>query len=897
MLKKMQAFFFLLVMVGLSIPVYGTNHYVDKNANGSNNGTSWNDAWESFSAINWSSVNPGDIIYISGGTDSTIYNEQLTISSDGVTISRSTDTGHNGAVILDGNNGAAEVGILSNANNIVVDGMDRTKFKIRGYADRDIQARNQDNQTFKNLTCYIDLEDMASAIYFYGQEWSTPPVFSNNYTVENVTIHQGPGSYSGQGNSDGMQIIGIDNVAIKHCNITLQNSNNTPHSDCIQIYRCKNVTIENNEFRQLETTATSNKQGLYITETGGVIKIRNNYFLHKQNAYGSVLGIEFYDIDNFLSDYDPLDSAIVTNNTIVTSSVSKPWPVRFHNATGHNYHGRGIFRNNIIYYSNIAGSQGPGLDTSVVAPNTVSNNIYWRGPGMEIYITYNRVSSKALSDWQSWGYDVNSYKNDPLLTGYVPSDQSNAKDNGLNLSGLGYSDDIEGTSRPQWNGWDIGAYEINQGGGVNNPPSQASNPSPAGGALNQATNMTLSWSCSDPDGDPLTYDVYFGTTTNPPLVGSNQSNTNYNPGQLDNNTTYYWKIVAKDNQGGVTEGPVWSFSTGDISDTFPPELVYAAISGNNQVIVTFSEEMDSSTLSNKSNYSINNGISVESVIVLDSKKEVMLITTDHNIGTWYTLTVINVKDAAGNLINPNKRTFTYHATKKYKYPIIDASGQWYQNFTPQKTIDGNPDTTSDSRWGGVVSLPDSIIFDLGQNVSIEETQFSFYRWNHKRIYNYSIMISEDGTNWSEVVSNQSSASMEWTIDVFTPTNGRYIKLKMLSCNESQFAGLWEAEILGPDNLTGVVNGNEVPSDFELEQNYPNPFNPTTTISFSIPSDQNVKIEIYNALGELVKRLVDNLYAAGNHSVTFNASALPSGVYIYRMESKSFTASKKMMLIK
>ena len=79
--------------------------------------------------------------------------------------------------------------------------------------------------------------------------------------------------------------------------------------------------------------------------------------------------------------------------------------------------------------------------------------------------------------------------------------------------------------------------------------------------MNQNTNSTLSWSCSDPDGDPLTYDVYFGTTSNPPLVGSNQSNTNYDPGQLDNNTTYYWKIVAKDNQGGFTTGPVWSFST------------------------------------------------------------------------------------------------------------------------------------------------------------------------------------------------------------------------------------------------------------------------------------------------------------------------------------------------
>jgi len=102
---------------------------------------------------------------------------------------------------------------------------------------------------------------------------------------------------------------------------------------------------------------------------------------------------------------------------------------------------------------------------------------------------------------------------------------------------------------------------------------------------------------------------------------------------------------------------------------------------------------------------------------------------------------------------------------------------------------------------------------------------------------------------------------------------------------------------GPEKLTGIEGGNEVPSDFSLEQNYPNPFNPTTTINFNVPSDQHVKINIYNAIGELVTELVNKEYSAGSHAVEFNATNLPSGVYIYRMEAQSFTATHKMVLMK
>ena len=82
--------------------------------------------------------------------------------------------------------------------------------------------------------------------------------------------------------------------------------------------------------------------------------------------------------------------------------------------------------------------------------------------------------------------------------------------------------DYSGIARPQNMVYDIGAFELLSGGG-NNPPNQPSNPNPVNGATGRPVNLTMTWTCTDPDGNPLTYDVYFGTNNNPPLISSNQS--------------------------------------------------------------------------------------------------------------------------------------------------------------------------------------------------------------------------------------------------------------------------------------------------------------------------------------------------------------------------------------
>jgi hypothetical protein len=91
--------------------------------------------------------------------------------------------------------------------------------------------------------------------------------------------------------------------------------------------------------------------------------------------------------------------------------------------------------------------------------------------------------------------------------------------------------------------------------------------------------------------------------------------------------------------------------------------------------------------------------------------------------------------------------------------------------------------------------------------------------------------------------------------------------------------------------------NTIPNGFVLEQNYPNPFNPSTTIKFGVPEGSNVTLKIFNTLGEEVAEIVNNYLDAGTYTYNFDASKLPSGIYVYTLQTADQLISKKMTLIK
>ncbi len=100
------------------------------------------------------------------------------------------------------------------------------------------------------------------------------------------------------------------------------------------------------------------------------------------------------------------------------------------------------------------------------------------------------------------------------------------------------------------------------------------------------------------------------------------------------------------------------------------------------------------------------------------------------------------------------------------------------------------------------------------------------------------------------------------------------------------------------NLLGIEPISlEVPNKYSLSQNYPNPFNPSTTIKFDIPKESNVKVSVFDILGNEVQSLIDENVKAGEYKVTWDGTNYASGIYFYKLQAGEFTQTRKMLLIK
>jgi uncharacterized protein (TIGR02145 family) len=220
------------------------------------------------------------------------------------------------------------------------------------------------------------------------------------------------------------------------------------------------------------------------------------------------------------------------------------------------------------------------VDTQYPVGDPIWNNTGYRGFDAGLNL-------KSISGWYSSGngFDLYGFYALPGGVCYPIGDFEDLGNNCNWWSSIGHSSgyawlrslryDYDNSARHT--NTKVCGYSIRclKGEGINQPPEPPSSPNPEDGAENQSIESDLSWTCTDPEGDPLTYDIYFGTDDVPPQVATGQTETTYVLETLEYNTEYFWKIVAHDDHSNTTEGSVWSFIT-EIDQSCPgiPTVTY-----------------------------------------------------------------------------------------------------------------------------------------------------------------------------------------------------------------------------------------------------------------------------------------------------------------------------------
>jgi hypothetical protein len=151
-----------------------------------------------------------------------------------------------------------------------------------------------------------------------------------------------------------------------------------------------------------------------------------------------------------------------------------------------------------------------------------------------------------------------------------------------------------------------------------------------------------------------------------------------------------------------------------------------------------------------------------------------------------------------------------------------------------------------------------------------------------------INVAIDSVNRDSIVQQNGSTLHYWTHVEMADTTGAVILLPDFTPGTIMIRH--STDIATDDN--GLL-----PTSLDLAQNFPNPFNPTTTVSFSLPEKARVRVEVYNLLGQNVATLADADFTAGNHSITWDATGTPSGLYFYRLTAGQASITKKMLLLK
>jgi hypothetical protein len=425
-----------------------TTYYVNNAVSSSGNGTSWSSAWKNFSNINWSAVKPGDTIVISGGT----YRETLDVKASGaagrpITITSSDEPGHNAPVIIDGQNVRSYGVSIQGRNHVEIDSLN-----VHNHAGAGITVRSSsDGVVIKNNHVYSGDPGDNNARGFDIRNSSGVEVRDNSFSTPTNTKAQ----------TDGIWSSGNNGVLFEGNKIVISNNSTYGHSDGIQSFQDYNITIRNNWFEQNNTAATNN-HGMWLSNTrdGGVITVYNNV-VYTPNLTKDSAVTHWAE-----STWSEKGTVKIWNNTIYGGSRS----LNLDKTPS------AEVKNNILIPAK--GGVGVYMVNGNIPAANIDNNLIW-APNADIAAVNG--SRLNWSGWQRLGYDSDGINADPKFTdlnGKVLTlkPDSPAIDHGTTIKAV--TTDLDGTSRTQGKGYDIGAYEKAAGGSSTPTPEPAPEPAP-----------------------------------------------------------------------------------------------------------------------------------------------------------------------------------------------------------------------------------------------------------------------------------------------------------------------------------------------------------------------------------------------------------------------------------
>ena len=215
----------------------------------------------------------------------------------------------------------------------------------------------------------------------------------------------------------------------------------------------------------------------------------------------------------------------------------------------------------------------------------------------------------------------------------------------------------------------------------------------------------------------------------------------------------------------------------------------------------------------------------------------------------------------------------------------------------------NTNSSGTSSWSEIFNFKTTspyikIINPNGGETVIKDSTY-IVRWEDNISDKVNIILMRSDTLFTSIGKSIVSATNAylWNVPDSLQADSTY-KIKITSIDDSTLSSTsTNSFIIKAKTTTGVKNENIIAKEYKLYNNYPNPFNPSTTIKFDIKESGLVSLKIYDILGREVRTLLDEEKPAGSYKINFDAANLPSGIYLYRIQSGNFNSVKKMILLR